>query len=56
MVDLPEGRGETTFEREGDGWRAAEGRERGERLVVDGERILWGGYAFTRDQRTFDQL
>jgi CubicO group peptidase (beta-lactamase class C family) len=44
------GRGETTFEPDGDGWRAAVGRERGERLRIDGERLIWAGYAFTRAQ------
>ena len=47
------GRGETTFERDGDGWRAAAGRERGERLRVDGDRMIWSGYAFTRAQEPF---
>ena len=56
VVGLPPGRGETVFERDGGGWRAAEGREQGERLERDGDRLLWGGYAFTRDQRTFDDL
>ncbi len=41
------------FEREGDGFRAASGRERGERLRVDGERMIWAGYAFTRAQEPF---
>ena len=35
VVGTPPGRGETTFERDGDGWRAAVGRERGERLRVE---------------------
>jgi len=47
------GRKETTFERDGDGWRAARGRERGERLRVDGDRMIWAGYAFTRAQEPF---
>jgi CubicO group peptidase (beta-lactamase class C family) len=47
------GRGETTFERDGGGWRAAAGRERGERLRVDGDRLIWSGYAFTRAQEPF---
>ncbi|HEX3807531.1 MAG TPA: serine hydrolase domain-containing protein [Gaiellaceae bacterium] len=47
------GRGETTFERDGDGWRAAVGRERGERLRVDGEQLVWAGYPFTRAQEPF---
>ena len=41
----PPGTGETTFERDGDGWRAAGGRERGERLRVDGDQLIWAGYA-----------
>ena len=44
---------ETTFERDGDGWRASAGRERGERLRVDGDRLIWAGYAFTRAQEPF---
>jgi len=41
----------------GDGtFRVAKGYERGERLRVDGERLIWGGYAFTRDQRPFSAL
>ena len=48
-----EDRGETTFEREGDGWRAAAGRERGERLRIDGGQLVWSGYAFTRAQEPF---
>jgi CubicO group peptidase (beta-lactamase class C family) len=47
------GKGETTFERDGEGWRAAKGRERGERLRVDGDRLIWAGYAFTRAQEPF---
>jgi CubicO group peptidase (beta-lactamase class C family) len=50
VVGTPEGRGETTFEPDGDAWRASEGRERGERLRVEGERMIWSGYAFTRAQ------
>ena len=53
VVGPPPGRGETTFEREGDGWRASAGRERGERLRVDGERLVWAGYPFTRAQEPF---
>jgi CubicO group peptidase (beta-lactamase class C family) len=49
----PAGRGETTFERDGDGWIAAAGRERGERLRVDGDRLIWAGYEFTRTQQPF---
>jgi CubicO group peptidase (beta-lactamase class C family) len=47
------GRGETTFERDGDAWIASAGRERGERLRVDGEQLVWSGYPFTRTQRPF---
>jgi CubicO group peptidase (beta-lactamase class C family) len=47
------GKGETRFDREGDGFVAVEGRERGERLRVDGERMIWSGYVFTRAQETF---
>jgi CubicO group peptidase (beta-lactamase class C family) len=47
------GRGETTFERDGDTWRASAGRERGERLRIDDGRLIWSGYAFTRAQEPF---
>jgi hypothetical protein len=47
------GRGETTFERDGDGWVASAGRERGERLRVEGEQLVWAGYPFTRAQQPF---
>jgi hypothetical protein len=53
VVAAPAGRGETTFARDGDGWVAAAGRERGERLRVDGERLIWAGYEFTRAQQPF---
>jgi len=49
----PAGKGETIFDRDGGGWRAAKGRERGERLRVDGDRMIWSGYAFTRAQEPF---
>jgi CubicO group peptidase (beta-lactamase class C family) len=52
----PPGKGETTFARDGDGWLAAKGRERGERLRRDGERMIWAGYAFTRAQEPFANL
>ena len=32
------------------GFRVVSGRERGERLRVDGGMLVWGGYPFTRDQ------
>jgi CubicO group peptidase (beta-lactamase class C family) len=47
------GRGETRFERDGDGWVAAAGRERGERLRIDEAQVVWAGYPFTRDQQPF---
>jgi CubicO group peptidase (beta-lactamase class C family) len=34
------------------GWRVESGRERGERLRVEGERMIWAGYLFTRQQET----
>ena len=40
----------SVFEPDGDGFRVASGRERGERLRIDGERLIWGGYPFTRTQ------
>jgi CubicO group peptidase (beta-lactamase class C family) len=53
FVGSPPGRGETTFERDGDGWLAVKGRERGERLRIDGDRMVWAGYPFTRAQEPF---
>jgi hypothetical protein len=53
VVGTPPGRAETTFERDGDGWCAAVGRERGERLRVDGTQLVWAGYPFTRAQAPF---
>ncbi|HZQ81796.1 MAG TPA: serine hydrolase domain-containing protein [Gaiellaceae bacterium] len=53
VAGTPPGRAETTFERDGDGWRAIKGRERGERLRVDGDQMVWAGYAFTRAQEPF---
>jgi hypothetical protein len=50
VTGTPPGRAETTFERDGDGWVAAAGRERGERLRVEGHRLVWAGYPFTRTQ------
>jgi len=44
----------SVFERDGDGFRVRTGRERGERLRVDGDRLVWAGYVFTRAQQTFD--
>jgi hypothetical protein len=53
VVGTAPGRGETTFARDGDAWRAAAGRERGERLRIDGGQLIWSGYAFTRAQEPF---
>ena len=53
VVGTPPGRGETTFERDGDGWRAAVGRERGERLRSEDGQLVWAGYPFTRTQQPF---
>jgi CubicO group peptidase (beta-lactamase class C family) len=44
------GRGETTFERDADGWVASAGRERGERLRIGDGQLVWAGYPFTRAQ------
>ena len=38
---------------DGGGFRVARGRERGERLRIDGETLVWAGYAFTRRQQPF---
>jgi CubicO group peptidase (beta-lactamase class C family) len=32
------------------GYRVVSGRERGERLRIEGDRLVWAGYVFTRDQ------
>jgi CubicO group peptidase (beta-lactamase class C family) len=53
VASLPPGRGETAFDRDGDGWIASEGRERGERLVVRGDELVWAGSGFTRSQQPF---
>jgi CubicO group peptidase (beta-lactamase class C family) len=53
VAGTPPGRAETTFERDGDGWRASAGRERGERLRVEAGQFVWSGYAFTRAQEPF---
>ena len=49
----PAERPPTIFDRDGAGWRAVSGRERGERLRTDGERLIWAGYPFTRAQEPF---
>ena len=53
VAGTPPGKAETTFERDGDGWIAAAGRERGERLRIDDAQVVWAGYPFTRDQQPF---
>jgi CubicO group peptidase (beta-lactamase class C family) len=53
VAAAPPGKGETSFTREDGGWRASGGRERGERLRVEGERLVWAGYPFTRVQEPF---
>jgi CubicO group peptidase (beta-lactamase class C family) len=53
VVGTPPGRAETTFARDGDGWVAAAGRERGETLRWNGEAVVWAGYPFTRAQEPF---
>jgi hypothetical protein len=53
IAGTPPGRGETTFEPDGDDWVASVGRERGERLAARGDTLVWAGYEFTRDQRPF---
>ncbi|HEU5361759.1 MAG TPA: hypothetical protein VFU56_00400, partial [Gaiellaceae bacterium] len=53
LAGTPPGRAETRFDRDGDGFVAAEGRERGERLRVEGETLVWAGYPFTRTQQPF---
>ena len=53
VAGTPPGRGETTFDRDGAGWIASAGRERGERLRVGGEQLVWAGYPFTRTQQPF---
>lgn len=44
---------DAVFEQVDGGFRVASGRERGERLRVDGDRLVWAGYLFTRTQQTF---
>jgi CubicO group peptidase (beta-lactamase class C family) len=53
VVGTLPGRGETTFERDGDGWRASVGRERGEHLRSEDGQLVWAGYPFTRTQQPF---
>lgn len=44
----------STFEQVDDGYRTVSGRERGERLRVDGDRLVWTGYVLTRSQQPFE--
>ncbi len=53
VAGTPAGRAETTFEPDGDGWVAVKGRERGERLRIEGDELVWAGYPFTRTQQPF---
>jgi CubicO group peptidase (beta-lactamase class C family) len=53
VAGTPPGRGETTFEPDGDGWVASAGRELGERLRIAGGELVWAGYPFTRAQQPF---
>lgn len=59
IVDAPPARPPSVFERDGDGWRVASGREQGERLRVvrdaSGrvERLYLATYPFTRLPSTF---
>ena len=43
----------SVFETVDGGYRVVTGRERGERLRVDGDRLIWAGYVFTRTQQPF---
>jgi CubicO group peptidase (beta-lactamase class C family) len=43
----------SVFDEVDGGYRVAAGRERGERLRVDGDRLIWAGYVFTRTQQPF---
>jgi CubicO group peptidase (beta-lactamase class C family) len=44
---------DSVFEQVDGGFRVATGRERGERLRVEGDRLVWAGYIFTRTQQPF---
>jgi len=43
----------SVFEAVDGGYRVVTGRERGERMRVDGDRLIWAGYLFTRTQLPF---
>jgi len=51
---MPPSMPSAVFERVEGGWRVVSGHERGERLRVDGERLVWAGYVFTRTQQPFE--
>jgi CubicO group peptidase (beta-lactamase class C family) len=46
---------DAVFEQVDGGFRVTAGRERGERLRVEGDRLVWGGYIFTRTQQPFGE-
>ena len=46
----------SVFEPVDGGFRVVSGRERGERLRVDGDRLIWAGYVFTRGQEADAEL
>jgi CubicO group peptidase (beta-lactamase class C family) len=43
----------SVFEAVDGGYRVVAGREHGERLRIDGDRLIWAGYVFTRTQQAF---
>ena len=43
----------SVFEQVDGGYRTVSGRERGERLRVEGDRLVWTGYVLTRSQQPF---
>ena len=43
----------SVFEAVDGGYRVRSGRERGERLRIEGDRLVWAGYVFTRRQQPF---
>ena len=49
----PPGKGETSSSATATAGAPPRGRERGERLRVDGDQMIWAGYAFTRAQEPF---
>ena len=53
VVGAPAWMQPSVFEAVEGGYRVASGRERGERMRIDGERLVWAGYVFTRAQQPF---